>query len=467
MTTATVTNAKIPGPRGLPFLKGKANLPKFYLYWATFMRELHEQYGDIVGMAAGDPSWVFVFSPSLNHDILANPELFLNDPGPFVRLPEGSAISRLFKNTLPVMNGAHHKQLRRLMQPAFHKKQIVGYHEDMVALTRETLNEWHVGTQRDMLQEMKLLTQRMAVKTLFGTYDSIEIQRVSQLLRALVQVNPLLMLLPFDFPGLPFHRMSRLAEEMEAYTREKIEQKRDNPDATDVLAALVHAHDEDGSQLTDEELVANAMTLFIAGHETTSHALTWSLFLLHQHPEVYSALLDELEGTLQGEAPTIEQLNQLPLLEGVIKESLRLLPPAVIGLRVAADVCELGGYTLPKGAMIFYSEYVTHRRPDLYAEPDRFLPERWATIKPTIYEYLPFAAGPHMCIGAGFAMQELKVVLAMLVQRYRLALVPNHTFNVTLGMQPTQGMPMTVYPQDRAFAKVPVRGQINQLVEGI
>jgi cytochrome P450 len=466
MTTTTVTKSKIPGPRGLPFLKGKANLPKFYLTWATYLRELHETYGDIVGLAEGDPSWTFVFSPALNHDLLANPETFRNDAGPFVRLPKGSRLAKLFLNNLAVMNGDHHKQQRRLMQPAFHRQQIAGYYDDMVAMTEATFATWEIGTKRDMLWEMKQLTQRIAVKTLFGTYDEAEIQRVSQLLRVVNQV-PLLAVFPFDLPGSPLRRIAKTMEKMEEYILAKIEEKRSVPEATDVLAALVHAHDEDGTRLSDDEMMGHALSLFIAGHETTSHALIWTLLLLHQHPEIHTALLDELESKLQENAPTLEQLNQLPLLEGVVKESLRLLPPAPVGVRRAAHDCELGGYAIPKGAMVFYSEWVTHRLPELYPEPDRFLPQRWVTIKPTIYEYFPFAAGPHMCIGAGFAMQELKVVLAMLVQRYRMELVPNHTLDLNLGMRPTNGMPMTIHRQDRTFAKVPVRGMVTQLVEGV
>lgn len=313
---------------------------------------------------------------------------------------------------------------------------------------------------------MKQLTQRIAVKTLFGTYDEEEIQRVSQLLRMTNQI-PLVMMAPFDIPGLPYYHVKRMAQQLEQYIVEKIEEKRTHTGATDVLAALVHAHDDDGTQLSNEEMVGHALTLFLAGHETTSHALTFTLFLLHQHPEIHAALLDELTSVLQGEAPSVEHLSQLPLLDGVIKESLRLLSPAPIGIRVTAHECELGGYTLPKGATVFYSQLVTHRLPELYPEPNRFMTERWTTIKPTIYEYLPFAAGPHMCIGAGFATLELKVVLAMVVQRFRMALRPNHTIDLNVGMQPSKGMPMTIHLQDRRFAKVPVQGQIKTLVEGV
>ncbi len=219
--------------------------------------------------------------------------------------------------------------------------------------------------------------------------------------------------------------------------------------------------------LSDEELIGHAFTLFVAGHETTSNALAATVLLLEQHPAVLADLLDELDGTLHGAAPTVAHVGTLPLLEGVIKESLRLLPPAIIGIRIAAQPTQLSGYAVPKGANVVYSEFVTQRMPELYAEPDRFKPARWATLDPSPYEYLPFAAGPHMCIGWAFAMQELRVVLAMLLQRYRLALVPGTRVDLTVRMQPKHGLPMHVHAQDRQFGATPVHGTIRNLIQGI
>jgi cytochrome P450 len=470
MATLATTRTSIPGPRGLPLLGGRANLLKLFHNPFAYLCWLYDTYGDVVALAQGDPSYVFAFGPELNHQLLANPDVFENGMG-LLRLPKDTGLRRLFMNNLAVMNGAHHKQQRKLMQPAFHKKQLVRYHDDMVALTQRTLDCWQVQSEIDLLFEMKQLTQRIAVKTLFGVYNEAELERIGVLLQRTIDVtsSPLFMIAPINVPGLPFHRANRLAVQLESYIRSVIAQKRAQPDATDVLAALVHVRDEDDAKLSDDELIGHAFTLFVAGHETTSNALTWTVFLLNQHPQTMADLLDELDSQLSGNAPTIEQLRsdgtRLPLLEGVIKESLRLLPPAPIGIRIAAAPCELGGYALPKGANIFYSEFITHRLPELYTEPNRFKPERWVTLDRSPYEYLPFSAGPHMCIGAGFAMQELKVVLALLLQRYRLAVVPNTKIEPNLRMRPPQGMPVRVYPQDRQFQASPVRGKIHDLVE--
>ena len=141
------------------------------------------------------------------------------------------------------------------------------------------------------------------------------------------------------------------------------------------------------------------------------------------------------------------------------------MPPAAIVIRAATASCELGGFALPKDASIMYSEFITQRMPELYEEPDRFKPERWATLERSAYEYLPFSAGRHRCIGAEFATQEMKIVLPMLLQRHRFSVVPNSWIDANISMRPTRGMPMYVLPQDRHFQRVPVRGGIKDLVE--
>lgn len=467
MATTTLLQRAIPGPRALPLIGGKVNLIRFFRDPFRTLRRLHSTYGDVVALAQGDPSFVFAFGPALNHQLLAQPELFLVGTGPLIRLPKHTAAERLFTQNLTVMNGNHHKQQRRLMQPAFHRQQVQSYATAMAALTQRMLDRWEPGTTIDLLTEMQQLTQQIAITTLFGLDGERELAQVGKLLRRaiLAATSPLALLAPYNLPGLPFHRANRLMEQVEGYIRSVVSRKRAQPDATDVLATLVQVRDEDGTRLSDDELIGHAFTLFVAGHETTSNALMWTLFLLNQHPRVHADLLDELEGALHGAAPTIEQLGRLPLLEGVVKESLRLLAPAPIGVRNTAAPCELGGYHLPRDASVVYSEFITHRLPELYAEPDRFKPERWLSLERSTYEYLPFAAGPHMCIGWAFAMQELKLVLAMLVQRYRLALAPNTVLSPGIGMRPTRGMPVRVFPQDRRFESVPVRGTIHDLVD--
>jgi cytochrome P450 len=275
-------------------------------------------------------------------------------------------------------------------------------------------------------------------------------------------------LLPIDLPGLPLRRLLRLSDRLDADIRAMVERRRASLGGErDVLAMLLHARDEDGASMSDAELIGQATVLFIAGHETSSNALTWTLFLLSQHPQVLGDLRDELHGVLRGDAPAAAQLGRLPLLDRVVKESMRLLPPASISLRVSTAPFKLGPYELPRGTTVFFSQYATHHMPELYPEPERFLPERWLAIDPPVYEYLPFGAGPRMCIGATFALLEIKIALAMIVQRYQLALQPGARIDrrLRITLSPRQGMPMIVLPPDRAPPVNRPRGNIREMVD--
>jgi cytochrome P450 len=441
----------------------------FYRDPISYMRRLRQSHGDIVGWERGNGNVIFAFGPEHNRQLLTDQESFFSDPFSQLPAPPNSAL-RTLRSGLLNMNGEQHKRQRRLMLPAFHKKQVESYRDDMVALTQRTLDRWYVGQPLDIAAEMQRLTMSIATKTLFdldvtpraaGTGN--QIKQVMNLL-----IAPSVHLLPFNVPGTAYGKLCRAAEQLQAAVSEMIAEKRaQGCDHNDVLSMLIRARDEDGSAMTDVELVAQAYTLFVAGHETSSNALTWTLFLLSQHPRILNDLRDELAGVLQGAPPTVEQIGQLPLLERVIKESMRLLPPASYGSRVSTAPFKLGPYDLPKDAMIVFSQYITHHMPELYPEPERFLPERWERISPSLYEYLPFGAGARMCIGMAFAMMEIKIVLAMLLQQYSLMLAPNtridRSLKVTLG--PQQGMPMITLAADRSVPWVAAQGNIREMVD--
>ncbi|GCE51353.1 cytochrome P450 [Thermosporothrix hazakensis] len=463
---ATLAARSIPGPKVFPLLGWRSNLvkafytPFFYLPW------LHKTYGNIATLAAGNLTYVVVFGPENNFKVLSNPDCFEVTKGTILeRMPADSAFSRMMLRNVAMERGKEHRRLRRLMQPAFHRKMLTCYHHNMVEMTQYVLERWETQNEFELNQEMKRITLRIIIKALFGLYDERELERISTTIFQLNKAVPLALILPVNLPGTPYHQTLRLGEELEQFFLKLIEQKRSQTEATDVLAALIHAHDEDGSFLSEDELLSNTASLFLAGFETTMTSLTWVLFLLHQHPHILSDLLDELEGILQGNAPTPEQIAQMPLLDGVIKESLRLLPPGSVGARVTMTDCELEGYEIPAGTNILYSQFVTHRMPELYPEPNRFKPERWLTLKRTPYEYLPFGAGQHMCIGAGFAIYEMKIILSVLLQRYRLQFVPGTQVEPKVRMQPKYRLQVKAVPQDRRFERVPVRGRILELVD--
>ncbi len=207
----------------------------------------------------------------------------------------------------------------------------------------------------------------------------------------------------------------------------------------------------------------------LPGHETSANALTWTLFLLSQHPEIAADLLDELDGVLQGKAPSIEHLQQLPLLERVIKESMRILPPVPWNARVTSKPTSLEGYELPTGTEVWVSIYHTHRNADIYPEPRKFNPQRWETLQVDNFAYNPFSAGSRKCIGAGFAMMEIKIVLAMLLQKFRFQCLPQQKINrsALIVLAAGGGLPMLVCQQDREFGKGVggLKGNIREMVE--
>jgi cytochrome P450 len=452
----------------MPVLGWRGNSIIFLRDPMRYLQRSYETYGPLSGLVRDDPRSVFAIGPEYNHQLLSDSRLFYT-------IFETITPERLKRRRRSIgilnMNGEQHKQQRRLMQPAFHRKQIEGYRDDMVAITRAALDTWRPGQTLDIAQALQQLTLRVAGKTLFGLDLSREARGFGVLIKQLLDTpffTPSISLLPIDLPGTPFRRMMEQSRRLDDAILALIARKRaDTSSQRDVLATLIAARDEEGGSMTDMELLGQTTTLLIAGHETSSNALAWTLFLLAQHPHVLADLVDELDGALRGAAPTVEQIKELPLLERVIKESMRLLPPAALGSRVSTAPFELGPYEMPKGAIVTFSQYLTHRLPELYPEPLKFRPERWERIDPSPYEYLPFGAGPRMCIGASFAMMEIKLVLAMLLQRYRLQVVPgaNVDWQVKITLAPSNGMPMTVSAQDRQYTKTEVRGTIHEAVD--
>jgi cytochrome P450 len=471
MTTISAPPLTIPGPNPMPLLGTYGNLILFIRNPVAYMTHLYEDYGEIATLARGTAKHIFVFSPEYNQQVLGNTALFyaLDADSLPVRIPKHSALARLYAG-LHQMNGLRHKQQRQLLMPAFQKKRIAAWRDEMVSLIEQKLASWRTGQVRDLFREMRELTLAIAVKTRLGLDPAQEGAAMCYLLErwiSMVFSIPAL-LLPFDIPGLPYRHLLALSERLEREIGVIVEQKRTAGfDQGDVLSMLLQVHDEDGARLTDEELIGQITTLFVAGHDITARVLAWTLFLLSQHPHVMADLLDELDGKLHGSPPMAGQLGELPLLDGVIKESMRVLPPVLWWSRSSTAPCQLGPYSLPKGAKVSVSHYITHRRPDLYPQPNKFLPERWRIITPGPYEYIPFSAGPRACPGMAVAMMEMKLILSILLQRYRLMLPPRTRIDHDGLMlsAPKQGLPVLLVPQDRLFIKSDVRGNIRAMVD--
>ena len=452
-------------------------------------RQLFKTYGPIVSLKYGGgtnlysplpncPGTVFAYGPEFVRQVANQHEVYYKYPlsGRLYRRKDDSARTEPLKHFVVGLFGVNsdrHRQHRQLIMPAFHKQQIQAYRDDIVAIAQSTLDQLQIDQHYDIAEVMRLLTMRVATKTLFGEDIGEGGNSTGQLLQDILAImgSPMMSLLPFDLPGLPYHRFLTQIAQLDDKMREMIAHKRSiGCQDRDVLSMLIQARDEEhGEGLNEDELLGHAGVIFAAGHETSSNALTWTLFLLSQYPQVAADLLDELQSVLQSEAPTMAQLSQLPLLERVIKESMRVLSPVPWNARVTSQPTELGGYTLPEGTEVFVSIYQTHQMPELYPEPEVFMPQRWETINPTIYEYNPFSVGPRLCIGAGFAMMEIKIVLAMLLQRYRLQFVPKVKIDRrgVIVMAPRFGMPMQVRKQDYQFTQGVggVRGNVRDMVK--
>jgi len=285
----------------------------------------------------------------------------------------------------------------------------------------------------------------------------------------MTMVSPAMMLRR-DLPGLPYWRFLNLAREIDQETVTIVRDKRARGASgdTDMLSTLIAARDEDGSALDEDDLIGHTGVIFAAGHETSTNALAWTFLLLSQHPRVASDLSDELDAVLRGAPPSVDDLARLPLLDAVVKESMRVLPPVPMHPRIVAQDSELSGHHLPAGSELFLSIFHMHHDPDVFSNPDAFDPRRWETVKPSVYEYNPFSAGPRMCIGASFATMEIKMVLATLLQRFRLEMPDGARVDprVAITMAPKGGLRMRVRSRtDRARPAGGVRGRVRKLVD--
>lgn len=466
MASSLQPTVTLAGPAAAPLIGWRGNAIRFLRDPIRFVRFIYQNYGEIAGVAANHTEMVFAFKPEYNRQILSDSELFHSIFD--ATMPKSVKKHRRGKGLIQ-MNSAEHKRHRRLMMPALHRHHIVSYRDDMVSITQQFLDQVPVGQVVDIGHVLQQLTLSIVCKSLLGIDVSQKAEGLGLCVKNLLETPwTSIAVFPFNIPGTPFNRMITNARELDNQVLAMIDQKRQYPEQHhDLLTMLIQARDEDGTQMTDEEVLGQTTTLLITGHETSSNMMTWTLFLLAQHPEILANLLDELDSVLHGEAPTLEQLKQLPLLDRVIKESLRILPPSSVGSRVSKGACEIGPYQLPKDAIVVYSQYITHRLPYLYSEPNKFNPARWELISPSTYEYLPFGGGPRLCIGQSFAMLEIQVILAMLLQRYRMSIAPNSKINLQmrLALSPKNGMPMYIARQDRQFAKVPVCGNIRESVD--
>jgi cytochrome P450 len=369
------------------------------------------------------------------------------------------------------MNEEEHKRHRRLVSAPFQKGAVEAYTGQLVNLAERLIQDWRPGEVRDVFSDMTRYMLQVTSTLLFG-FDLPELaQEVGRLTQQWVALNHevgigALVSVPDLAPC--YDRLLALAETLEARIRTMIAHRRTWATlGNDVLSLLLRASQVSGAGLSDAELIGQTAILFAAAHMTTANTLTWTLFLLAQHPRVASDLVEELRSKLQGKAPTGGHLEQLGLLQRVVSESMRVLPASFYSQRVSTARVDLGPFQLAPGSLIVWSQFMTHHLPELYPDPEQFRPERWLTIRPSPYAYLPFGAGPRMCLGGPLALLTIKITLATLFQHFGLKVVPGATIQGKVRgtmLAPELGMPMQILALGAPGSCSPVKGNVHEMV---
>jgi cytochrome P450 len=368
---------------------------------------------------------------------------------------------------MTALNGEAHDHARASAMKALHKKILERQCEQVGAVVDAVLSSWPLARPLDLWRALTAVPVITSARLLFGIRDAGEACRVGEDVDRWLGANFTLgsRLLRYDWPGFSYRAVLRAADVVESAMKAHIGAYKETADS-EVLCHFLDAYGDPGDAAALNEIVRQSVTLFAASYETLVSGLAWTVFLLAQHPPIACDLYDEVDGRLGEGYPTVAQIEHLPLLDAVIKEALRILPPVPYTIRVPAEAVEVGGLALQRGDRIVLSHYVTHHSADLYAEPERFDPRRWERCQPSPYEFLPFSAGPRFCVGYHFAMMVMKVTLAMMLQRYRFRVVPGSRIDriVRVTLRPKYGMPVVLHPPDRRFERVPVRGAIHEMV---
>ena len=417
----------------------------------AFLTGLTRQYGDIARVPLG-PETLYLFNhPDLVRDVLVTNHRNFH---------KGRGLERakmLLGTGLLTSEGEFHLRQRRLAQPAFHRQRVAAYGATMATYAAARRDRWRAGAQLDVHAEMMALTLAIVGKTLFDANVEDEAAEIGAALATTFESFNFGFFLPFGellerlpLPATLRFRKARARLDATIY-RVIDERRKSGTDRGDLLSMLLLAQDTegDGGGMTDLQLRDEAMTIFLAGHETTANALTWTWYLLSRHADIEARFHAEIDSALGGRPPTADDLAVLPYTRMVLAESMRLYPPAWILGRRALGPFEANGYEIPARSIVLMSQYVTHRDDRWFPDPERFDPERFSPERQAErpkFAYFPFGGGPRVCIGEQFAWMEGVILLATIAQRWKLRLVPGHpvALQPIITLRPKHGMAMTV-----------------------
>jgi cytochrome P450 len=438
-----------PGPQGFSFARtleaARDPLP--------LLLGLYEEHGPIFSVRLLHSPVIFMLGPESNHFVtVAHPENFHWRESSF-----GDLIPLLGDGLLTI-DDAYHDRAREIMMPAFHREQVSASVAAMVAEATPAIERLHSGEVVDIYEWMRNLAMRIAMRALLG----LDPDEAGKGAAAAEHFERALGFDGIDFhlrllrgPGSPWSKMTRSRAVLDEIVYGEIAQRRADPDASrmDILSLLVGVRDEAGEGFTDKEIRDQAMTLMFAGHDTSTSTLTFMMHELARHPDVLVKLCEEQDRVLGGKAPDIERLErEMPYLDMVLDEVLRLYPPAWIGPRRAVRDFEFGGHRVSRGAYVNYCSWASHRLPEVFPEPEAFIPERFERERKAALPrgaYVPFGGGRRICIGKRFGQTEVKLVATMLLQRLRLDAMPGRTMTVRQmpTLSPKGGLRMRVLPR--------------------
>jgi cytochrome P450 len=439
-----------PGPLDFDFRRtlqmGRDPLP--------LLLGLYEQHGPIFSVRLLHHPVIFMLGPEANHFVtVSHPENFHWRESSF-----GDLIPLLGDGLLTI-DGAYHDRAREIMMPAFHREQVSAAVEAMVAEAEPAIGRLRPGQVVDLYEWMRGLAMRIAMRALLG----LDPDGGGEGARAAEHFERALVFYGTDFhlrllrgPGSPWSKMVRSRAVLDQIVYGEIGRRRAAPDESrrDVLSLLLGVRDQAGEGFSDKEVRDQVMTLMFAGHDTSTSTLTFMMHELARHPDVVEKLVEEQDRVLGGRTPDVDTLErEMPYLEMVLDEVLRLYPPAWIGPRRAVRDFEWGGQRVARGSYVNYCSWASHRIPEVFPEPEAFIPERFTRERKAALPrgaYVPFGGGRRICIGKRFGQTEVKLVATMLLQRLRLGAMPGRTMTVRQmpTLSPRGGLKMRVLPRE-------------------
>jgi len=452
MQEEKASNAVLPpGPGRLPYI---GNLLSLRLDPLGYLQRLQRMYGNMATIYFGKNPAVLLFRPEyVRYVLVEHPRDFSNRGVLGNDNDDGFASEGLL-----TIDGEKHRQQRRAVQPAFHKRQVEGYASIINQYTQELLKTWYPGDRLDMSRAMQELTLRIVSKCLFSIDLSSQLGSLSNAFDGVIGSSTSmaedLLNIRIDNPITGYGKRMAATRQLDMLIYTLIAQRRDDDrDYNDVLSMLMSAQsgEEPDTKLTEKQIHDHILTFIAAGHETTAITLVWTFYLLSQYPQVRIKLQDEIRSVLTGHEPTIDDLAKIPYLDWVLDESMRLYPPAWLQMRFVSKEAEIDGMKLPVGTLLILSQWVMHRLPEIWQDAEVFKPERWDPANEQHIPsgaYFPFGGGPRTCIGMPLAQLEARVILASILHRYTPQPIPGYTpgFQPAITLRPKRHLEVTLMP---------------------